>query len=74
MEARTVRGYGPDGSRSGAGAGSLLDGLDDLRLEAGWSVRAQGRRSLLAAPGSHSREGSHQGGEVLGSVGHPRHF
>jgi hypothetical protein len=68
MEARTVRGQGPDGSRSGAGAGSLPDGLDNLRLEAGRSVRAQGRRSLLTAPGSHSREGSRRGGEVLGLV------
>jgi hypothetical protein len=53
-EARTVRGQGPDGPRPGAGAGSLSNGLDGPRLEAGRSIRAQGRRSSPAVPRSQS--------------------
>jgi hypothetical protein len=59
---------GADGLRPGVEAGSLLDGPDGPRLEAGWSERAQGRRSSPAAPGSHSWEGPRRGGEVLGLV------
>jgi hypothetical protein len=39
------------------GSGSLPDGLDGPRLEAGRSVCAQGRRSSPAAPESRSWEG-----------------
>jgi hypothetical protein len=40
-EARTVRGQGPDGLRPGAGAGSLPDELDGLRVRRGGGVRQQ---------------------------------
>jgi hypothetical protein len=68
VEARTDRGQGPDGTRPGVEVGSLLDGSNGLRMEAGWSARAQGRRSSPVAPGSRSWEGPHRGGEVLGLV------
>jgi hypothetical protein len=60
-QARTVRGQGSDGQRPGAGLGFPA-------WQAGWSARAQGRRSSSAAPESRSREGPHQGGESLGVV------
>jgi hypothetical protein len=57
-EARTVRGQGSDSPRPGIGAWVPC-------LTAGRSARAQGRRRLSAAPGSHSREGPRRGGEIL---------
>jgi hypothetical protein len=62
-EARTVHVQGPDGPQPGAGAGSLPDGPDGPCLEA-----SDVQRSLPAMPGSHSREGFRQGGDVLGLV------
>jgi hypothetical protein len=50
------------------GSSSLPDGPDGPCLEAGRSARAQGQRSSPVASGSHSREGPHRGGEVLGFV------
>jgi hypothetical protein len=67
-EAWTVRSQGPDGPRLGVGLGFLPDVPDGPRLVAGQSARAQGQRSSLATPGSHSREGPRRGGEVLGLV------
>jgi hypothetical protein len=58
---RTVRDLEQD-------SGSLPDGSDSPRLEAGWSARLQGRRSLPAVPESRSREGPRRGGEILGIV------
>jgi hypothetical protein len=77
VEARTVRGQGPDDPRLGAEARFLPDEPDDPHLEGRWSARAQGRQSnSSAAPGSRSWEGPRRGGEilssVLGSAGHPR--
>jgi hypothetical protein len=72
---RTVRGRGPDGLRPGAGARVSADELDGPRLMVGRSARAPRRQNSPTAPGSHSREGPHQGGEIIGfvleSVGHP---
>jgi hypothetical protein len=67
-EVRTVRGQGPDGPRPSAGIGSLSDGLDDPRMEARRSARAQGWQSSQATPESRSREGPRRREEVLGFV------
>jgi hypothetical protein len=68
-EARTVRDMAQ-------GLVFLPDKPDGPRLVAKRSARAQGQKSSPTAPESRSREGPHQGGEVLGfvlgSVDHPR--
>jgi hypothetical protein len=65
---RTVHGQGSDDPRPGVGLGFLPDVSDGLRVMAGWSAHAQGRQRSPTAPGSHSQEGPHRGGEILGVV------
>jgi hypothetical protein len=60
-EARTVCGQGPDSLRPGTGAWVPC-------LTAERSARAQGWQRLTAMPGSRSREGPRQGGEILDVV------
>jgi hypothetical protein len=48
VEARTVRGQGPDGPRPGTEAGSLPDELGGPRIRRGGGVR---RQRLNLAPG-----------------------
>jgi hypothetical protein len=65
LAARTVRGQGSDGPRSGVGL--RVSGRQGF-LPAGRSAHAQGRRKSPAAPKSRSREGPCRGGEILGVV------
>jgi hypothetical protein len=68
MEARTVRGRGPDGPQPGTEARVSPNELDGSCVRRGDEVR-------LTTSGSRSRVGPHRGGEILGFllglVGHP---